>query len=302
VNNKQKIAFSAATITIIVIVLSASLIYLTGTHAQANSLPAGQPPQAQLKITGDVQAEEPLTIQDLAQMPLTNVAIAIESENASYVGITMLELLNRTAAWDAGLINVIASDGSNQSFNTYQALNSTEYVGNEIILAFAKDGKWITDNTEGPLKLITPGLAGNVKNVVEISLQPWTINITGTTNPLALTGSDIANFEAKTVQAAFAPGGEPQRTSNWTGVSLYSILQSGGIPAGASKVTVTAIDGYSRNFTVQQVLDTGMLVGFKENGQYLTPNGGQPYRLFIPTEDFKWGQYWVRWVCEITVS
>jgi DMSO/TMAO reductase YedYZ molybdopterin-dependent catalytic subunit len=301
VNKKQKITLSAAAIVVIVIALAASLYYLTGALAQANSLPAGQPPQAQLKITGDVQTETALTLQTLTQMPQTKVASTINGETANYVGVTLLELLNRTAAWDAGFITVIASDGSNQTFSTYQAYNSTEYTGNEIILAFAKDGKWIAD-TDGPLKLVTPGLTGNMKSVVEINFQPWTIKIVGTTHPLELTGNDITSLEVKTVQAAFAPGGEPQRTSNWTGVSLYSILQSGGIPSGASKVTVTAIDGYSRDFTVQQVQDTGMLIGFKENGQTLTPAGGQPYRLFVPTEDFKWGQYWVRWVSEITVS
>jgi DMSO/TMAO reductase YedYZ molybdopterin-dependent catalytic subunit len=301
VNKKRKIALSAATIVIMVIALAASLYYLTGTPAQANSLPAGQPPQAQLKITGDVQTETALTIQELTQMPLTKVASTIDGETASYVGVTMLELLNRTAAWDAGFVTVIASDGSNQTFNTYQAYNSTEYRGSEIILAFVKNGKWITD-TDGPLKLVAPGLTGNIKSVVEITFQPWTINIVGTTHPLELTGKDITSYEVKTVQATFAPGGEPQRTSNWTGVNLYSLLQLGGIPSGATKVTVTAIDGYSRGFTIQQVQDTGMLLGFKENGQYLTLSGGQPYRLFVPTEDFKWGQYWVRWVSEVSVT
>jgi DMSO/TMAO reductase YedYZ molybdopterin-dependent catalytic subunit len=301
-NKRRKIAFSAATIVIIVVALAASLYFLTGAPFQTNNLPAGQPPQAQLKITGDVQTETALTMQDLTQMSLTNVASTIDGETANYVGVTMLELLNRTAAWDAGFITIIASDGSNQTINTYQAYNSTGYKASEIIVAFSKDGKWITDNAEGPLKLVTPGLASNVKSVVEINLQPWTINITGTTAPLELTGNDIICLEIKTVQAAFAPGGEPQRTSNWTGISLYSLLQLGGLPSGASKVTVTAIDGYSRDFTIQQVQDTGMLVGFKENGEYLTPASGQPYRLLVPTEDFKWGQYWVRWVFEVTVS
>ena len=63
-----------------------------------------------------------------------------------------------------------------------------------------------------------------------------------------MTGSNITNYETKTVQAAFAPGGEPQITANWTGVSLWSILQAAGIPAGASNVTVTGIDGYSQDY------------------------------------------------------
>ena len=104
------------------------------------------------------------------------------------------------------------------------------------------------------------------------------------------------------MQAAFAPGGQPQITANWTGVSLWSILQAGGIPSGASNVTVTGIDGYSQQFTLSQVQSIGMLIGYQENGQYLTPSMGQPYRLVLPSADYKWGRYWVGWVAQITVS
>jgi DMSO/TMAO reductase YedYZ molybdopterin-dependent catalytic subunit len=119
---------------------------------------------------------------------------------------------------------------------------------------------------------------------------------------LVLTGSNITNYEVKTVTAAFAPGGEPQRTSDWTGVTLSSILQASGVSSGATKITVTAIDGYSREYTLAQVDSLGILVGYQENGAYLTNEDGRPFRLFVPAEDFKWGQNWVRWVSEIVVS
>ena len=307
-NKTRKIVLAAATVAVVIIALTASIYYLTGVPAQASNLglPSGNPPQVQLKITGDVVAERTLTINDLTQMPLTNVTSTIKGETADYIGVTMLQLLNHTgASWDAGFINVIASDGFNRTINTYQAYNSTQYSGKEIILAFAKNGNWITDAAEGPLKLITPGLASNfnVKSVSEIRLQPWTINVTGAvSNPLVLTGNNLANYETKTVQAALAPGEEPQRTSEWTGVSLWSILQASGVSEGASKVTVSAIDGYSREYTIQQAKDFGILIGYKENGAYLTPVNGQPYRLVVPMEDFKWGQYWVRWVSGVTVT
>jgi DMSO/TMAO reductase YedYZ molybdopterin-dependent catalytic subunit len=304
-NKNRKIALTAAVIAVIIISI-ASTYYLTGLTPRTTSiLPSGEPPQSQITVTGDIVAPVALTVKDLSQMPLTNLTSTIKGETASYVGVTLLELLNRAgAAWDAGYITLIASDGYNKTINQYQAYNSTQYPGNEIILAFVKNGKWITDTSEGPFKLITPTLASgyNIKCVKEINLQPWTITISGTTNPLVLAGNNITNYETETVQATFAPGGEPQRTSDWTGVSLWSVLQAGGIPAGATKVTVTAVDGYSRDYTITQVQDLGILVGYQENGQYLTPVNGQPYRLVVPTEDFKWGQYWVRWVTQITIS
>jgi DMSO/TMAO reductase YedYZ molybdopterin-dependent catalytic subunit len=308
-NKNTKIALTALAIIIIVVALGASLYYLEGgiVPPQTNSqVPAGNPPSGQLKISGEVEAEKNLTISDLTQMPLVNVTNTIKGETANYVGVTLTELLNRASAlWDAGNINVVAGgDGYTKTVSTYQAYNSTQYSGQEYIVAFAKNGQWM-DNTEGPLKLITPGLANayNVMNVEEINLQPWTITINGSvSHPMTLTGSNITNYEVKTVNAPFAPGGEPQRTSDWTGTTLTSILQAAGVSSSAQNVTVTAIDGYSKTFTVQQVQSTGMLVGFKENGAYLKPVDGQPFRLFVPTEDFKWGNYWVRWVAQITVS
>lgn len=306
-NKKSKIIVALAAVAIIVIAFTASIYYLNGNKNSANPLlPAGNPPAAQLKITGDIATEKTLSISDLAQMPLTTVTHIIKGETATYIGVTVMQLLDETeASWDVGFINVIAGDGFKRTINTYQAFNSTQYSGSEFILAFVKNGRWITDSAEGPLKLIAPSLESNynVKSVAEINLKPWTIIVNGTvSNPLVLTGGNITKYDVKTVNAAFAPGGEPQRTSDWTGVTLQSILQASGISSGATKITFTAIDGYSRDFTLAQVQSTGMLIGYQENGAYLSTHDGAPFRLFVPTEEFKWGQNWVRWVAEITVS
>jgi DMSO/TMAO reductase YedYZ molybdopterin-dependent catalytic subunit len=305
-NKNQKTTFAMATLIVIIIALIASIYYFSGTQPQNALLPSGQPPQTQLKVSGDIASEKTLSINDLTQMTAVSVTSTIKGETATYVGVTLIELLNKTdASWDTGALNVFASDGFNKTLTVYQAFNSTQYPGSEIILAYAKNGNWITDTSEGPLKLIAPGLASsfNVKSVAEIRLQPWTINVSGAVaNSIAVSNSNLSSFEAKTVHAAFAPGGEPQRTSDWTGVTVWSVLQASGVSPSATKITVTAIDGYSREYTIAQVQSTDMLIGFKENGAYLSYAGGQPYRLMVPTEDLKWGQNWVRWVSEITVT
>ena len=305
-NSHSKIIFAITIVSIIVVALVATIYFLNSAQSKLSILPSGNPPESQLKIVGDFEAEKTLATKDLVQIPLKNVTITIKGETASYVGVSLLDLLNKTdASWGAGFINVIAADGYNKTLNTYQAYNSTQYLGSEIILAFAKNGNWIVDPNEGPLKLIAPGLASayNVKRVIEINLQPWTINVTGLVNdPIVLNGSNFSGFETKTVQATFAPGGEPQRTSNWTGISLWSVLQAANVSPNASKVTVSAIDGYSREYTIAQVKDLDILIGYKENGAFLSPSNGQPYRLVVPVEDYKWGQYWVRWISQIIVA
>ncbi len=304
-NRNKKIVLAAITTAIIIIAVVAAYYLTIPQHTSASSLlPAGKAPEGQISITGD-GIENTLTIKELSQMPLRNVTHTIKGETATYVGVTLTELLNQTdAPWDLGFIQAIATDGFNKTLNTYQAWNSTQYPGGEIIVAFVKNGYWMTDSNGGPVQLVTPGLASsyNVKNVVELHLQPWTINITGgVSNSMTLTGQNITNFGTQTVNAAFAPGGEPQRTSDWTGTSLWSILQAADISGSASKVTISAIDGYSRDFTVAQVKDLNILVGFKENGEYFPSVMGQPFRLIVPMEDFKWGQNWVRWVSQIEV-
>jgi len=307
-NKNPKIVLAISIVAIVAIAAVAAIFYLPASPSQTNSelIPAGNPPSSELTITGDVSAEVTLAIPDLTVMPLTSVTSTIKGETATYIGVTITQLLNSTdASWDAGKIKVIAADGFSRTITTFQAYNSTQYQGNEYILAFAKNGQWITDDSEGPLKLITPNLESNynVKTVTEINIQPWAITVNGSvTYPLTLTGNDIVAFGEETVTAPFAPGGEPQRTSDWTGVPLASILQASGVSSGATKITVTAIDGYSREFTLDQVHSTGMLIGIKENGSYLSSNDGAPFRLFVPTEDLKWGQNWVRWVSEVTVS
>ncbi len=304
-DKNKKIVLSIAVIAVIVIAGSSAYFLISSPAAQSNLLPSAQPPQAKITVTGDISTPTTLTVQELSAMPLTNVTATIKGETATYVGVTLLELLNKTgASWDTGFITAVGSDGYNKTINFYQAYNSTQYPGKEIIFALAENGKWIPGTSDGPFKLIAPSLASayDVYSVTEINLQPWTISISGTTNPMTLIGSNITEYETQTVQAAFAPGSQPQITANWTGAVLWNILQAGGVPAGASSVTVTGIDGYSQQFTLSQVQSIGMLIGYQENGQYLTPNMGQPYRLILPSQDYKWGRYWVGWIAQITVS
>ena len=304
--DKNKEIILSVVVIAVIIIAGASTYFLIGSPAsQPNLLPSGQAPQGQVTVTGDISTPATLTVKDLSAMPQTNVTVTINGETANYVGVTLLELLNKTdASWDTGFITAVGSDGYSKTINFYQAYNSTLYSGKEIILALAENGKWLAGTSNGPFWLITPGFAPSydVYSVTEITLQPWTISVTGTTSPMTLVSSNITQYGTQTVQAAYAPGGQPQITANWTGVSLWSILQAGGIPSGASSVTVTGIDGYSQQFTPSQVQNIGMLIGYQENGQYLTPNMGQPYRLILPSADYKWGRYWVSWVAQITVS
>jgi DMSO/TMAO reductase YedYZ molybdopterin-dependent catalytic subunit len=304
-DKNKKIILSVVAIAIVVIAGASTYLLVALPAAKTSLLPSGQVPQGQVTVTGDIPTPATLTVKDLSVLPLTNVTVTIKGETGTYVGVTLLDVLNKAgASWDTGFITLIGSDGYSKTINFYQAYNSTLYPGMQIILAFAENGKWLPGTSNGPFWLIAPGFAPSydVYSVTQINLQPWTISVTGTTTPMTLISSNITKYGTQTVQATFAPGGQPQITANWTGVSLWNILQAGGIPAGASSVTVTGIDGYSQQFTPSQAQSIGMLIGYQENGQYLTPSMGQPYRLVLPSADYKWGRYWVSWIAQITVT
>jgi DMSO/TMAO reductase YedYZ molybdopterin-dependent catalytic subunit len=290
----------------IVILLGVSIYYFTENSALPPALPAGTPPDVELKITGDVETEKTLTIADLKQMPLTLVTQTSDGETANYVGIEVTELLKNVGAeWDVGLVSFRSEDVTKCTIDTYQAYNSTLFSGYEFILAFAKNGQWLSNQPQGPFVLVAPGLERNkvVFGITEINLQPWIIVVNGAVNKqLIITGKDLEDYQTKTVQATYAPPDGPQRVSNWTGITLSSILQVSGVSSDASKVTISAVDGYSKDFSLQEAQNLGLLIGYQENGVALSKVESQPFRLVVPSEEFKWAQFWVKWVSEIKVT
>lgn len=313
--NKRTKILATAAIIIIVFATFVSLYY-TGlipdtSHSGSTSklsLPSGKPAQWQIKVTGDVNQEKTWSLDEISKMPLTDVIV--KSENSTYTGITLIQFCNETGVmWDAGPLNIIGANGQSAVLNVFQAWNSTYYPYyynyNVIVLAFIKDGQWMTSGTGGPVKLIAPyfSSAYQVEQVSEISSQPWTISVTGNiAKPLVISGKNLTEFKSQTIHAEFRPGDQPNRTSDWTGLPILDVLQSAQVSNQAEQITITAIDGYQKNYTLSQVRDGQMMIGYQENGTPLPTNQGGPFRLFAPTDQYKWGQYWIKFVKEIKVT
>jgi DMSO/TMAO reductase YedYZ molybdopterin-dependent catalytic subunit len=272
-------------------------------------LPAGEPPQWQVKVAGNVEQEKTWTVKEISEMPLTKVIAVVNGENATYTGVTLFDFCSRSGMlWDAGPIDVIAEDGQGASLNIFQAWNSTAYpyfqVNNRITLVFVKNGKWIMEEAGGPVQLVAPYFSAEhqVDNVAEIHIGLWTMSVSGAvSNPLTISSENLTAFQEETVEAIFAPSGE-HRTSQWTGLSLMDVLQKAGMSSIARTVMFVAIDGYVKNFTLQEVEEAGMLIGYAENANHLGQEQGGPYRLFCTAEKYKWAQFWPKFVKEIIVS
>jgi len=304
---------SIAISAIIIVAAIVSIYYATRPNNNppaTDQLPAGEPPQWQIIVTGDVQQEKTLTLKELSQMSLTNVTTEVGDKNQTFLGVTLIDFCNKTGvSWDAGPLDIIGAHGAEATLSTFQAWNSTYYPyyynNNVIVLAFAQNGQWLTNATGGPVRLIAPYLPAEyqVQTVSEIHSNPWTIAISGAvSNPIVITGENITFLQANTVHAEFRPGGEPNRTSDWTGLPMMDVLKAANMSDRAETITIIAIDGYEKNFTLQEAQDSLMMIGYQENGNPLPLSQGGPFRLFLPTDQYKWGQYWVKFVHEIIVS
>jgi DMSO/TMAO reductase YedYZ molybdopterin-dependent catalytic subunit len=309
---KKTIILAATTATIIILATFTSLYYAKVIEINPQTknevtLPAGEPPQWQIAVTGDFSQEKSWTLDEISKMPLTDVIV--KSENVTYAGVTLIEFCTQTGiSWDAGPLNIIGANGQSASMNIFQAWNSTYfpygYSYNVIVLAFIKNGQWMTNQTGGPVKLIAPNFASNyqVGQVSEIQSEPWSVSIAGdVANPMVITGQNITDFQSETLRGEFKPGNAPLVTAYWTGLPVLDVLQSAKVSAQASQICVIGIDGYEQNFTLAQMKNGEMLLGYQENGQPLSPSQGGPFRLFAPAPDYKWGEYWVQFVVEIYV-
>jgi DMSO/TMAO reductase YedYZ molybdopterin-dependent catalytic subunit len=313
--NEMKKATKTASISLIAIVVIVSIVsavlYFPNQLPATPQimLPSSQVPDWQIKVSGNVQEEKIWTLQEITHMPLTTVTAAVDGENASFVGVALIDFCNKTGAkWDTEKITVTSTGGQSADLNIFQAWNSTAYPyyqeTNRIVLAFVKNGGWMTHDSDGPVKLVTPSFGDKyqIESVSEVKFEKWTISISGeVATPLTFSSENLNDFEWKTVHGPFVPG-DGERVSNWTGISMLDVLEASGMAYRAEKLTVVAIDGYTKNFTLQEVAAANMLIGFEENEDALSQQDGGPYRTFCPVEKYKWAQFWVKFVSEIIVS
>ncbi len=305
----RRTAIISSAIIVVVVVLSAVLIAFYHPESAVNELPSGEPPQGQIEVTGNVAQEKTWSMDELAQMPLTTVRTVINGENVTCKGVALIDFCNKTGMlWDAGPIDITGSDGKKATLNIFQAWNSTAYpyyqYQNRITLAFIENDQWMSEENGGPVRLVSTYFASDyqVEHVTGVHVGVWTISISGAvSNPLTISSQNLTAFHEETVQAEFVPG-EGRRTSNWTGLSVLDVLQTAGVSDRAEKVTIVAIDGYVKNYTLQEVEDAHMLIGYAENGNHFWQDQGGPFRLFCTTDKYKWAQFWVKFISQVIVT
>lgn len=133
------------------------------------------------------------------------------------------------------------------------------------------------------------------------------LQITGNVDhTLNMTVSAIEAMPPTTITATLVSSGNPQDdgTFNYTGVTLWSLLQRAGVPSNASSVGVFGSDGYQADLTIKEIENNSQIImAYKENGQFMKPEsqgGYGPLRLIVGTDTY--AERWVYWVVEIQVN
>lgn len=128
----------------------------------------------------------------------------------------------------------------------------------------------------------------------------YKIDITGGTHsPVTVSYADMKAMEfieKKGVTMINSVGTE--KTSDYAGIPMMSILDKAGIPDGEVSFKVSAPDGYNKVYTKEQMQKS--MLGFKENGTVLTNNINSKscIKMVVPEEP---GDMWMKLPVKIDI-
>jgi DMSO/TMAO reductase YedYZ molybdopterin-dependent catalytic subunit len=131
-----------------------------------------------------------------------------------------------------------------------------------------------------------------------VNIQDWRLIVEGAVErPLALTYKQLQQLASDRVTETLDCTGGWYSTQDWTGVNVGRLLDMAGVKEGAGSVTVEAVSGYGRRFSVEEA--RGYLLATHVAGKTLVHGHGFPVRLVAPGHR---GFDWVKWVTRIRVN
>jgi len=232
-----------------------------------------------LVIDGAVDNPKTLSYADLARMKKVKLEDILmmkshgEDEITSWEGPSLSDVFAGVGVKDSATgVTVIAADG--------YAIQMTMDDLQGGIIALSRDGKSIADDEKGPIRIVIPGKPSNfwVFQIVQVTLEetpiaaptpkpePVALTVSGAVeNDLALSLADLEAMPVIKISAEFK--GE---TAEYEGVTLKDVLDQAGISSGASSLTITAADDYSKDVDYADVQAcTECIVAFDRDAGYL---------------------------------
>ena len=129
----------------------------------------------------------------------------------------------------------------------------------------------------------------------------YQISVTGGTNgPITLTYADLKSMDFKTLSdASTVNSAGTVTTGNYTGVPMAAILDRAGMPQGNLTFKVTATDGYTKIYTMDQM--KASILGLKVNDTAMTTNINdkvKSIRMIVPGET---NDMWIKMPVKIEI-
>ena len=228
-------------------------------------------------------------------------------------------------------VKVTAGDGFSKTFSSKDLARNNNYI-----VACYLDGSPLPELDDkkrplAPLKLVgTAAEGGNkVGNIVKISLDitpappQETLTITGKTGSKVYTLAEIKALPAYTDHGGFKKStGAIVGPYKYQGVKVVDLLSGTGGLEASDSLKITASDGYSMDYTYDQVQgklttynkDTGgeeavpgpvnMVLAYAENDNPIPKENGGPLRIVFagPDKPITDGHFWVKYISKIEVQ
>lgn len=162
-------------------------------------------------------------------------------------------------------------------------------------------------------------------DIPKIAAADWRLSITGVDDPAELTYEEIRAMPASTLAVTMECAGngraklhprpmsnpwinEAIGTAEWTGTSLWPILERAGLPHNAVELIFTGADPgiqgnveqfYERSLTLAEARRPEVMLVYEMNGRPLEPQHGFPVRLIVPGW---YGMTSVKWLVSIRTA
>jgi DMSO/TMAO reductase YedYZ molybdopterin-dependent catalytic subunit len=302
---------------------------LVGTTALAGPTRAASF-SPQFSLTGDIATPGTYDYSTLSALPPTTQTVTYTSAGQpvtdTYTGTNLWTVLNSPSA--GGGITPIPGVKNSTLDNYVVAVGSDGYEavfsGGELNPKFGNQPNMIAyQDTSGPLvsngfaRAVVPGdTAGGryVSNIVELNVGqapalPGTgggkssqLTLNGVKNPGTLDLAALQALPATTVTATYTSGSTPV-TDTYTGVSLWTLLNSAGLIEDPTikndvlrqYVVAVGSDGYEAVFSLGEIDpafgDQPDLVAYADTGGQLGPDGVDGFARMVVPGDIAGGRY-----------
>ncbi len=291
-------------------------------------LPSGQIPDCTIHITGlpgDFSISVAYMVADMDLLIREDTSMVNKYGNVfnhTYIGVDIYDLLKALGLqWNAGTVIFEAADGYAPPVNLYNLGMYYSELGKKdthALLAFVEDGEWITEDNGGPVRVVLPDFASKywVGNLANISVEPWSFEVTGAVN--GTTDFSIDTFTAENgynITEFFVEGhgthGNTEAT--YTGVPLREVLNRTAPWDNATKVRVKCVDEYDALFNISDVMDNPesenpMILALEQDGNPMDVGDGL-LQLIVPDDQYDDGDgnpdwfknKWPKWIVEMEV-